>query len=562
MLDMLTLSLTAFLICAATATKCAAPPLSLPYRDVSIVPGVLSPGFPLQLGSPFQSVALVPSLQLDDTFIPRYTNTCVYNVPANTTATQRQNATSPHASITDLLARDAAPGSFAEADRNTTLDSWTRCAQTYGGAYDPLLSSSFAENKTVLNNQDGYFFTDTWRFADYLSVYTTTTSALPPTANLNLTGTFRTVAPSATFGGYASGLLGLTPNSTLLATLVHAGIAPSTSWTLSNTSLCLGCEDRSLSTGAWHAFHPADVHTESKSDSNAPCLIRASVSALTYRSRAQDADGATLIASSFTACVDPGVGFLVLPPDAATAFGDVVDSDVRAAYEDYTVFERAAGNETGVVTVRLEGGLEVNVTLAGAGATGDADVEGEGEGWKVPIGKGGWGAYGNATWVLGRPFTERVVLRWDGVKGEYSIANRETAGARAADVHPLGCDAFPGVEKSVASTLAAGALVGSVFGGFVAGLAFAFAGVWFFRRGQKGARSRYAQLDEDTVPMRAMSRGREDWMDAGVLSTPPASVHEGWAQRMGDTRGGAQRGLGYEIGGGQRFEAPGTKRGW
>ncbi|KAK7186263.1 hypothetical protein DPSP01_005087 [Paraphaeosphaeria sporulosa] len=554
MLDMRSLSLTgwtgAFLVCAVTAIKCAAPPLSLPYRDISVVPGILSPGIPLQIGSPFQSIALVPSLQIDDTFIPRYTNTCVFDVPVNTTTDQPQNATSAHVATTGLLARDATPASFAEVGKNGTgsgQDWWTKCAQTYGGAYNPAFSSSFTEDKTVLNNQDGHFFTDIWRFADYLSVYTATTAALPPKSNA--TSTFQAAVEGATFNNYGAALLGLTPNSTLLAALAQADMIPSTSWTLTNASLCLGCEDRSASTGTWQTFPPVDRYV----NPDLPCLIKAKVEALTWRPREHGVEGATLLQESFTACVDPGVKFLVLPPNATSAFGKIVEREVRAEYSDYTVFERGAGNDTGVLTFRIQGGLEVNVTVPGAG---DAGLHQSG-GWTVPIGKGAWGAYGNATWVLGKPFTDRVVLRWDGEKKEYGIANRNADDTREVDVQPLGCDAFPSVERSVASTPGTGILVGSVVGGFIGGLAFAFAGFWFFRRGRKGVRSRYAQLDEDTVPMRAMSHGRDSWMTAGTLNPPPPSIHESLrSQRLRDAQSGAQRGIGFEIADGQMFEAP------
>jgi hypothetical protein len=224
---------------------------------------------------------------------------------------------------------------------------------------------------------------------------------------------------------------------------------------------------------------------------------------------------------------------------------------VQAEYDDYTAFEGAGGNDTGVLTFRIEGGLEVNVTVPGASSVGEGQ---QGE-WRVPIGKGGWGAYGNATWVLGKPFTDAVVLKWDGEKKEYGIANRNADGAEA-DIQPLGCDEFPSIEKSVTFTPGTGILVGSIVGGFVGGLAFAFAGFWFFRRGQKGVKSRYAQLDEDTVPMRTMSRERDSWMTAGTLSPPPPSTHDSLrSQRFRDTRPGAQSGLVFETDG-QIFEAP------
>lgn len=530
----------------ASAGKCAAPPLNLPYRDVSVVPGVLHRGIALQIGSPWQSVALVPSLQINDTFLTRYTNTCISDVPITTTQARRNHVDRAPATKT-LAARnhDASPGLFSDA--NSTAggeDGYTKCAQLYGGAYNPSLSSSSGGNKQ--DDQGLHFLTDMWRFGDYLDVYTTTNDALP--AKSNITSTFQIAQAGETFSGYGSALLGLTPNSTLLEALVQAQMVPSTSWTLTNESLCLGCGDAALSTGAWHTFVPSDIHADPK----LPCLIHAKVEALNWRPR-KGTEGATLIQETFTACIDPGVKFMVLPSNASDTFKKVVGRKVKAEYDDYTVFNGPATNETGTLSFRIEGGLEVNVSLPGAG---EAAAEQDGM-WTVPVGKGGWGAYGNETWVLGKPFTDRVVLRWDGEKKEYGIANRNTDPTPKPDMLPLGCDAFPNVEKSVTSTPGTGILVGSVVGGFVGGLAFAFAGFWFFKRGQKGVKSRYAQLDEDSVPMRAMSQGENSWRTTGALTPPPPSIHESLrSQRFRDTRQGTQSGPGFEAADGQLYEAP------
>ncbi|KAJ4358125.1 uncharacterized protein N0V89_002704 [Didymosphaeria variabile] len=538
----------ALLVSTTTAAKCASPPINLPYRSISTVPGVLSPGIPLQIGSPWQSIAIVPSLQIDDTFLPRYTNTCIYDTPINTTSTQPQtNRTiQSHVALTDLHARDASPGSFSTLNENGAgigEDWFTRCAQTYGGAYQPSLSPSFQENRT--NNQAFHFFTDIWRFGDYADAYATTNDALP--LRKNLSSSFQIAEEGKTFSGYGSALLGLTPNSTILNALRQADMIPSTSWSLTNDSLCLGCEDRAASTGAWHTFHPSNRYV----NPDLPCLIKAKVEALNWRPREHGVEGATLIQETFTACVDPGVQFLVLPTNATSAFEKIVGGNVSAEYDDYTVFEGSGGNDTGVLTFRIEGGLEVNVTIPGPG---DVAPEKEGE-WTVPVGKGGWGAYGNQTWVLGKVFTDRVVLRWDGEQQEYGIANRNTNPAAKIDLQPLGCDEFLKLEKSITLTPGTGILVGSVVGGFIGGLAFAFAGFWFFKWGQKGVRSKYAQLDEDTVPMCTMSHGRDS--TAGALSPPPPSIHESLrSQRLRDTRPGAQSGRGFEIADGQMFEAP------
>jgi hypothetical protein len=535
----------------AAAEKCAAPPLNLPLRNVSVTPGTFHIGIPLQIGSTWQSIALVPSLQIDDVFLPRYSNSCIYDAPVNTMV-PLTNRTS-HDAASGLLSRDAASGILTSGEGSGLAQAmdgswWAKCAEIYGGAYDPGLSTSFVENRT--NNQDFHYFTDIWRFDDYLDVYTTTTQALP--AKNNLTSTFLVAEKGKTFGGYGGALLGLTPNSTLLESLKNADMVPSTSWSLTSSTLCLGCIDAGASTGPWHTFHPSDKYV----NPDLPCLIKAKVEALNWHPSA-DVEGATLIEDAFTACIDPGVKFLVLPPNVTGSFEDIVKRNVSAEYNDYIVFSGVPGNETGILTFRIEGGLEVNVTVDGVGETGAQQMK-DGN-WTVPIGKGGWGAYGNQTWVLGKPFTDQILLRWDATKKEYGIANRNHDPAQKSDIQPLGCDAFPKIEKAITTTPGTGILVGSIIGGFVGGLAFAAAGFWFFKRGQDGVKSKYGHLDEDTVPMqRLMSSGRESWKTTGTWNTsPPPSVHGSlMVPRTRDARPGAQHGIGLEIPGTQLYEAP------
>ncbi|KAJ4292598.1 hypothetical protein N0V90_009261 [Kalmusia sp. IMI 367209] len=524
------------LISLATADKCAAPPLNLPYRNISITPGELHTGIPLQIGRPWQLIALVPSLQIDDTFVPRYTNTCIYTEPISTNSTH-MNSTKEEAQI---LERDTHIETFEDTPSQGE-DCWLKCAQVYGGAYNPVLSTTFEENRT--NNQAFHYFADIWRFEDFLDVYSATNDALP--VEKNLTSTFLIAEESKTFGGYGGALLGLTPNSTLLEALAGADMVPSTSWSLTNESLCLGCVDATAHAGDWHSFKPADRDA----DAALPCLIQAKVEALNWHPRA-GVEGATLIQETFTACIDPGVSFLVLPTNATATFEEIVERSAEARNEDSTVFDGPPANDTGILTFRIEGDLVVNVSIPGAG---DAGTEQLGD-WTVPIGKGGWGAYGNQTWVLGKPFTDRVVLRWDGEKKEYGIANLNTDPARRPDIQPLGCDSFLKIERSVTSTPGTGILVGSIVGGFVGGLAFAFAGFWFFKRGRDGVKSKYAQLDEDTMPMRTMSSERNSWM-SGALSPPPPSVHESLRSQM-STRARGQGALGLEVPDSQLYEAP------
>lgn len=298
---------------------------------------------------------------------------------------------------------------------------------------------------------------------------------------------------------------------------------PSTSWTLTNSSLCLGCTDANAHTSDFQSFKPADRAADSK----LPCLIQAKVEALNWHPK-KGVEGATLIQDTFTACIDPGVKFLVLPDDARDAFKEIVERDVKGEYEDYIAFKGPPKEDVGILTFRLEGGLVVNVTVPGVGRVGAEEV---GE-WKVPIGRGGWGAYGNQTWTLGKPFTDRVVIKWDEGAKEYGIANLNDDPSRKEDIQPLGCDEFPKVEKIVTSSPGTGVLVGSVIGGFVGGLVFAMAGLWFFKRGEKGVKSKYEPLEE-TLPMTRIPTDRRTMDSAMSGALSPPSVRESMRSQMG-----------------------------
>lgn len=527
------------LVTGALAEKCAAPPLKLAYRNASTVPGVLSQGIPIQLGSPWQQAVLTPSLQLDGTFIPRFTNTCVHNaaMPMHPNATKR----SVH-----LLPRDGHPGSFeengggAEGSGWEGENWWVRCAEVYGGAFSSNLSTSFHDNKTNNGNQQwwfnrvGYkdwsFVTETWRFADYLDGYAAAHDAVPATQNLS--STFMMANQGALFGGLGASALGLGTGSALLGALAAAHVVPSTSWALTNSSLCLGCIDAGASSGLFQTFKPADRDADPK----LPCLVQAKVMSLTWRPLT-GGEGVSLIQSAFTACIDPGVKFLVLPTEARSAFEKTVNRDVKGEFEDYVAFKGPPKGDMGILTFRLDGGLVVNITIPG---TGKVDTGESGE-WKVPIGKGGWGAYGNETWTLGKPFTDRVVLRWDGVKKEYGIANVNDHPSKE-DIQPLGCDDFPKVEKSVTSDPGTGVIVGAAVGGVVGGLFFAMAGLWFFKRGQKGVKQKYEPLG-DTLPMRAIPSDRQtlDSYMTGARSPPPTgSIRESLRSQMSSRAGNTE----------------------
>jgi hypothetical protein len=555
-----------------SATRCAAPPLNLPYRNVSITPGYLTQGIPIQLGTPWQQIALTPSLQLDNTFIPRFTNTCVHNdvmpMDKNTTSSKRELG---------LWRRDGHPGSFEENGGDQAEGGeygawegenwWVKCSETYGGGYVPASSPTFHDNGT--NDQirewwfkkqdykDWHFVTESFQFVDYLAVYTKTTEGVPGEDKKQMMESFILTDEGQLFGGVGASLLSLTPGSAILTSLYGNGIIPSTSWTLSNESLCLGCVDKASPQGDFQIFKPADRETDEK----LPCLIQTKVEALNWHPT-PNIEGATIIDESFIACIDPGVKFLVLPNDARATFKKVIDRDVKGEYEDYILFKGPPKDDMGVLTFKLEGGLEVNVTIPGAGKVG-AEENGN---WQVPIGKGGWGSYGNQTYVLGKPFTDHIVLQWNGNKQEYGIANANTDPNRKLDLQPLGCDEFPRVAKGNGTkSTGNGILIGSVLGAFVGGLVVALALLFFFRRGRENAFSKYEPL-KDTVPMRNIPSDRrtvDSWI-SGALSPPPPSVRAtaGSASyrdatssrsgsRMGETDSvGAGMGMGLMMSGG------------
>ncbi|KAH7357543.1 aspartic peptidase domain-containing protein [Pyrenochaeta sp. MPI-SDFR-AT-0127] len=476
------------------AEKCTAPPLNLPIRSVSIAPGTLSRGIPISIGTPYQQIALVPSLQVDNTFVPRYTKSCTQNdgtlLPSNDTRRS-------------LSKRDS-----------------ISCAELYGGGFDPSLSSTFRDNGT--NDQiredwfrrvkysNWHFVTERFTFGDYLEVYVERNEVLP--GKRNLTTTFMLPDDGSLFGNMSASALGLTPKSTLMKALHDGKIIPSTSWSLTNESLCLGCIDENSHRGDFKTFKPADRNEQD----GLPCLLQTKVEALNYHPDAQT-EGATVIDKTFNACIDPGITFLVLPPDARQNLPGILNRDVLARHDDYTVFKGPPKNETGILTFKFEGGFAVNITVPGAG---DVDARETGS-WKLPIGKGAWGAYGEDVPVLGRPFTDHVVLRWDEIAQEYGMANMNSEANKKESLKPLGCEGFPTTDKTVQTTPRTSIIVGSILGGFAGGLLFAAAGVFFFRRGQRGVTSKYEPMrGEDAIALRVVSEDGRDSRMSGALPAP------------------------------------------
>ncbi|PSN66669.1 hypothetical protein BS50DRAFT_634164 [Corynespora cassiicola Philippines] len=488
------------------ATKCAAPPLRLPYANISAVPGTLTQGIAITFGTPGQSLALTPSLQLDSTFIPRWSSACLSNFSASASSNssdETKRSSAPPPPYDEWLRRDTLGGLPGAALASEQLPTHSLCAAIYGGAYDPDLSSTFRDTGTndQLNEfwlrraafKDWHFIDDTFAFADYASAHMASSSgAVSELGNGNVTA--RVVLPdsdSVSFGGLGSALLGLGPNSSVLAVGVEGRVVPSASWSLAGGELCLGCVDEEAVTGQFGVFGLADREAEK----GLPCVLQVDVEALTWRGKEGD-EGVELVDGGFKACVDPGVRFLVLPEGVRKKFEESVGREVENEFEDYIAFKGPAKGDDGILTVKLQGALQVNITIPGAEKAG-AD---EGGTWHVPIGKGGWGAYGNDVWVLGKPFTDHIVLKWDAGVEKYGIANLNEKPGKPK-MKPLGCDEFPEVKNGDGGSNV-GVIVGSIVGGFVGGLVFALLGLWFFNKGQKGVKRRYQVMpEEDMVPM-------------------------------------------------------------
>ncbi|KAF2174900.1 hypothetical protein K469DRAFT_685176 [Zopfia rhizophila CBS 207.26] len=495
------------------AAKCAAPPILLPYRNSSITPGILIQGIPIRIGTPPQHIALTPSLMLDNTFIPRYSNSCIH---ANTTDYSEHGNSTKRAWFTK---REGHPGDYEESIN--TDGAWRKCAEVYGGGYDPSISTTGRSNKTY-EYQEGFFnrsrfkeyayIQDTFIFTDYLDAYTNSTDSLPEWFRRTIDATVIVPDNETEFAGMGASPLGLTPDSTLLARLASASMIPSTSWSLTNTSLCLGCIDKSASKGTFHNLKPADRNADPK----LPCLIHAEIEALNWYPE-PGKEGVSLIKEPFSACIEPGVEFMVLPEEARLTFSEATRRSVDSEDEDGTVYHNSPGEEAGWLNFHLKGGLEVNVTITGSGRGK------EGGEWIVPIGKGGWGSYGAEIWTLGKPFTDAVVLKWDSGAREFGIANlNEDPGDE--DIGPLGCDEFP-EKKTVKSTTSTATIVGTVVGGFVSGVVFAAMGMWFFKRGEKGVKSKYEPMrSEEALPMGAIAGDRRTLDSTRTGAVTPVSI--------------------------------------
>ncbi|KAF3036611.1 hypothetical protein E8E11_002622 [Didymella keratinophila] len=487
-------------------------------RTASVAPGILSHGIPVSLGTPRQHLVLTPSLQLDTTFIPRYTNSCIYTtdtpVPADDT-------------------------------RWTDQDSRSVCMGIYGGAFVPSQSTSFFDNGTnspvseawfrKTRFSDWRFMIDTFTFTDCVDAYAQQNQVLPE--KRDVTTSFILPNEGATFGGLGASVLSLTPSSRLLETLVAAGMAPSKSWSLSNESLCLGCVDENLYTGQFQKFKVADR----QKDGGLPCLLQLKVESLDYHD-GPTSEGVPLIENAFAACVDPGVTLLVLPPDTRAGIGEAVGAD--------WVFASSSSSNLGgsFLKFKLEGGLEVDVKKPGNTTAGQ----------QPSINTGTWGAYGQDVPVLGQPFTDSIILRWDEATQEYGLANRNSKSDGKTELKPLGCDSFPSIEESVETTPNIGIIVGSIIGGFAAGSLFGAAAVFFYWRGQRGVQSKYeAMRGENAVSLRTVDTGGRTLESrmSGVSSPPATSLRETLRSHFRN-RSVSPFKEPYLVGDSQVFEAP------
>ena len=512
------------------AAQCAAPPLNLPIRSLSVAPGTISRGIPISIGTPPQQLVLTPSLQLDNTFIPRFTNSCIYT--GNDTT-----------SLNDTC-------SDGQDARET-------CAALYGGGFDPILSTTFFNNGTNspvseawfkdIQFSDWHFMTDTFRFADYIEAYVQQNKALPE--KRNATTSFVLPDEGATFGGLGSSPLSLTPDSRLLGSLYAEEMVPSKSWSLTDENLCLGCIDTKAYTGEFQNFKPADRFTKN----GLPCLLQAKVERVDYYPEAASA-GVGLLDSSYDACIDPGVPFLVFPADAREKLPGVLGVGVNMTLESSATIEGLPANSSHFLRVKLEGGPEIDLVVMVA----DGDNSKQRGGYTSAISTGKWGAYGEGIPVLGKLFTDSVVLRWDETTQEFGFARRNSKADSDSALKPLGCNDFPTVSPAVETTPSVGVLVGSIIGGFLAGMLFVAAAVFFYWRGQRGVQSKYeAMRGEDAISLRTViTEGRvSDSRMSGPVS-PPASSLGGSLRSQFGARSVSPMMEPYLVDDGQVYEAP------
>lgn len=506
------------------AAQCAVPPLVLPVRIASVAPGILSHGIPISLGTPPQYLVFTPSLQLNTPFIPRYTNSCIY-------------AAETQVPISDTRWRDN--------------DSRSVCMGIYGGAFVPEQSASFFDNGTNspvsepwfkrTRFADWRFMTESFIFTDYLEVYAEQNDVL--SKKRNVTTSFILPNENATFGGLGGSVMSLTSDSRLLETLVAEGMAPSKSWTLSEESLCLGCIDGHSYSGEFQTFKVADRGR----DSGLPCLLQVEIKSLDYHD-GPTSEGVPMIENAFAACVDPGVPFLVLPTDTRAALHEAAGANWMSN------LSRAPDSSGSFLRFKLESGLEVDIRKPDNTAAGAAPMSNE----QLFSEVGAWGAYGQNVPVLGQPFTNSVVLRWDEATEEYGLANRNLKSDGEKKLKPLGCDSFPSMRRFVETTPEVGVIVGSIVGGFVAGLLFAAAATFFHWRGQRGVQSNYeAMRGEDAVSLRTVDTGGHmlESRMSDVFSLPAMSLRESLRSHFGRKSVSPFREP-YLVGDSQVFEAP------
>lgn len=514
----------------AQANRCVAPPLNLPIKFFSDASRVLPHGVPVSIGIPPQQLVLTPSLQLDTSFIPRYTNSCIYAldtpIPANDTRWSNQ-------------------------------DGRILCASVFGGGFVPGLSMTFHDNGTndqineawfrEIGFSDWHFVTERFLFADYVESYVQRNQVLP--SKPNVTVSFILPDENATFGGLSSSALSLTPESRLLAALFEAEMVPSKSWSLTNETLCLGCVDNNAYTGEFRAFNLTARNLKDRP----PCLLQVEVEALYHHSDVESV-GVALIDEAFIACIDPGVRFLVFPADVNTRLFEALGEDTKVTRNLSTSLEGPPTNGSNFLTFKLAGGFEVNVTIPDVKRAGAKEINK----WTLAEGNENLGAYGQGVPVLGKPFTDSIVLRWDEKAQEYGMAKKSSRADGKSDLNPLGCDDFPPISNSMDAAPDVGVIVGSIVGGFVAGLLFAAVGMFFYWRGQKGVKSRYeAMRGEDAMSLRTVDTGRQTLKSRiSGASEPSAPSLRDLLQSRFSTRSGSPTIEPYLIDDGQVYEAP------
>lgn len=98
----------------------------------------------------------------------------------------------------------------------------------------------------------------------------------------------------------------MTGNSSILAGFYEKEVIPSASWSVTNSTLCLGCIDNGAYTGDFHTFK----YVEPKVNASLSCALQVKIEQIYWYPKS-GVEGTFLVKNGFQACVDPGIDYLV-----------------------------------------------------------------------------------------------------------------------------------------------------------------------------------------------------------------------------------------------------------